>query len=91
MGGLLRPGWARAAIPLRRDMVDRIDAGSHPGKLAKPDYLVAIRGEVPANLVERISALHALCILQRKADNPPAETENAPDTIAEGPGPDAAL
>jgi len=43
-------------------------------------------GEIPADLKERISALHALCILKSREGNPPPETGDVPDTEEENLG-----
>ncbi len=54
-----------------------------PRKYTKSSYRVEIRGEIPAGLKERISALHALCILKSREGHPPAETDDVPDTKEE--------
>ncbi len=57
-----------------------------PRKDTKSSYRVEIRGEIPADLKQRISALHALCILKGREGHPPAETGDVPDTEKENLG-----
>ncbi len=53
---------------------------------SRKGYQIRIRGEIPADLKERISALHALCILKGREGHPPAETGDLPDTEEENLG-----
>ncbi len=53
---------------------------------SRKGYQIRIRGEIPADLKERISALHALCILKSREGNPPLETGDVPDTEEENLG-----
>ncbi len=56
-----------------------------PRKDTKSSYRVEIRGEIPADLKERISALHALCILKSLEGHPPAEVDDVQETEEENP------
>ena len=55
-------------------------AEAHSGKLTKGGYQVQVRGEIPADLHERVSALHAHCILKGLEKGPVAENQDQPDT-----------
>ena len=57
-----------------------------PRKDTKSSYRVEIRGEIPEDLKQRISALHALCILKGREGHPTAETDDVPDTAEQMPG-----
>ncbi len=57
-----------------------------PRKDTYSSYRVEIGGEIPEDLKQRISALHALCILKSREGHPPAETGDVPDTEEEDLG-----
>ncbi len=57
-----------------------------PRKDTKSSYRVEIRGEIPSGLKERISALHALCILKSREGHPPAEIDDVQETEEENLG-----
>jgi hypothetical protein len=51
------------------------------------DYQIQVRGEVPKDLRHRVSALHALAILQRRGEASDAGCPNGmagEDTLADG-------
>lgn len=56
----------------------------NPRKDTKSSYRVEIRGEIPADLKERISALHALCIFKGR-EGQPGESDDAQETEEENP------
>ena len=56
------------------------------GERTRSVYRVEIRGDIPSDLRQRISALHALCILKSREGQPPGETQDVPDKEEENLG-----
>ena len=55
------------------------DLKTDAGKLGKRLYQVRIRGEVPADLQQRVSALHAMSILKGREGHRSSVTKDVPD------------
>ena len=69
----------------RGEKVESEDSGPRRGEPRK-GYQIRIRGKIPEDLKERISALHALCILKARDGHPAGKTDDVPDTEEENLG-----
>ena len=55
------------------------------GESTRCAYQVEVRGEIPGDLKQRISALHALCIFKGREGQPPGESDDVQETEEENP------
>ena len=68
----------------RTEAMDRREPKTE--KSQNNSYKVSVRGEIPADLVNRISALHAQCVLHARVGRRPPVAKDRIDPYEKSPG-----